>query len=84
MEKLACQIYQYSHIRGGDRNLGLLTYIKDFLGIGAPATEEIPTEEFFNIVTEIHIRELAFYSCVNMIASAFQNVSSKHLLKIKK
>lgn len=63
--------------------MGLLTYIKDFLGIGAPATEEIPTEEFFNIVTEIHIRELAFYSCVNMIASSISKCEFKTFVENK-
>lgn len=57
--------------------MSLITYIKDFLGIGTPATREIPEEEFFNIVTEIHIRELAFYSCVNMIANSISKCEFK-------
>jgi len=57
--------------------LSLITYIKDFLGVGTPATKEIPTEEFFNIVTEIHIRELAFWSSVNMIANSISKCEFK-------
>ena len=61
--------------------MGLLTYIRDFLsGSGSDrilTTTAISDEEFYNLVTEIHIRELAFYSCVNMIANSISKCEFK-------
>jgi len=61
--------------------MGLLTYIRDFLSGGVLTTKEVPSEEFYNIVTEIHIRELAFYSCVNMIANSISKCEFKTFIK---
>jgi len=61
--------------------MGLLTYIRDFLSGGVLTTKEVPAEEFYNIVTEIHIRELAFYSCVNMIANSISKCEFKTFVK---
>lgn len=57
--------------------MGLITWVRDFLSGGETSTREVPTDEFYNIVAEIHIRELAFYSCVNMIANSISKCEFK-------
>ena len=57
--------------------MGLLTYIRDFLSGEPILTKEVTDEEFYNIVAEIHIRELAFFSCVNMIANSVSKCELK-------
>jgi len=57
--------------------LSLMTWIRDFMSGGALTKTQTTDEEFYNIVTEIHIRELAFYSCVNMIASSVSKCEIK-------
>ena len=63
--------------------MGIMTYIKNFLGGGDSPTTPVTTEEFYNIVTEIHIRELAFYSCVNMIANSISKCEFKTFVENK-
>jgi len=57
--------------------LSLITWVRDFLSGGVLATKEVPVEEFYNIVAEIHIRELAFWSCVNMIGNSISKCEFK-------
>lgn len=57
--------------------MGLGTWIRDFLSGGILTATPVTDEEFYNIVTEIHIRELAFYSCVNMIANSISKCEFK-------
>lgn len=57
--------------------MGLLTYIRNFLSGGIVTTTQVTDEEFYNLVTEIHIRELAFWSCVNMIANSVSKCELK-------
>lgn len=57
--------------------ISLLTYIRDFLSGGAVTTTEVTAEEFYNLVAEIHIRELAFWSCINMIANSISKCEFK-------
>jgi len=57
--------------------LGLLTYIRDFLSGGIVATTQVTDDEFYNIVAEIQIRELAFWSCVNMVANSVSKCELK-------
>ena len=59
------------------KNLGLITYIRDFLSGGIVTSTQVTDEEFYNIVSEIHIRELAFWSCVNMVASSISKCELK-------
>lgn len=63
--------------------MGLLTWVKNFLGGGESPTKEVPPEEFYNLVTEIHLRELAFYSCVNMIANSISKCEFKTFVENK-
>ena len=57
--------------------MGLLTYIRDFLSGGIITSTQVTDEEFYNLVTEIHIRELAFWSCVNMVANSISKCELK-------
>ena len=57
--------------------MSLITWVRDFLSGGVLATKEVPVEEFYNLVAEIHIRELAFYSCVNMVANSISKCELK-------
>jgi HK97 family phage portal protein len=57
--------------------LGLLTWIRDFLGGETVTAKEVTEEEFFNLFAEIQIRELAFWSAVNMIANSISKCEFK-------
>ena len=57
--------------------MGLLTYIRDFLTGGIVTSKQVTDEELYSIVAEIHIRELAFWSCVNMIANSVSKCELK-------
>lgn len=57
--------------------MGLINWIRNFMGGGVMTQTEITDEEMYNVVTEIHIRELAFYSCVNMIANSVSKCEFK-------
>ena len=57
--------------------MGLITYIRDFLSGGIVTSTQVTDEEFYNIVSEIHIRELAFWSCVNMVANSISKCELK-------
>ena len=57
--------------------MGLLTYIRDFLTGGIVTSKQVTDEEMYAIVAEIHIRELAFWSCVNMIANSVSKCELK-------
>ena len=57
--------------------MGLLTYIRDFLTGGIVTATQVTDDELYAIVAEIQIRELAFWSCVNMIASSISKCELK-------
>lgn len=57
--------------------MGLINYIRDFLSGGIVTTTQVTDEEFYNIVAEIQIRELAFWSCVNMVANSISKCELK-------
>jgi len=57
--------------------LGLITWVRDFLSGEILTTTQVTDEEFYNIVAEIHIRELAFWSSVNMIANSISKCELK-------
>ena len=57
--------------------MGLINYIRDFLSGGLITSTEVTDEEMYNIIAEIQIRELAFWSCVNMIASSVSKCELK-------
>lgn len=57
--------------------MGLLTYIRDFLTGGIVTSTQVTDDELYAIVAEIQIRELAFWSCVNMIASSISKCELK-------
>ena len=57
--------------------MGLLTYIRDFLTGGIVTATQVTDEEMYAIVAEIHIRELAFWSCINMIANSVSKCELK-------
>jgi len=57
--------------------LSLLTYIRDFLTGGIVTATQVTDDELYAIVAEIQIRELAFWSCVNMIASSISKCELK-------
>ena len=57
--------------------MGLLTYIRDFLTGGIVTATQVTDDELYAIVAEIQIRELAFWSCVNMIASSVSKCELK-------
>lgn len=57
--------------------MSLLTYIRDFLTGGIVTATQVTDDELYAIVAEIQIRELAFWSCVNMIASSISKCELK-------
>lgn len=57
--------------------MGVLRWVKDFLFGDITATANITDEEIQSITTEINIRELAFWSSVNMIANAVSKCEFK-------
>ncbi|HZK84860.1 MAG TPA: phage portal protein [Desulfosporosinus sp.] len=57
--------------------IGLLTYIRDFFTGGIVTSAEVTDEEFYALVAEINIRELAFWSCINMIANSVSKCELK-------
>ena len=57
--------------------MGLITWVRDFLSGEILTTTQVTDEEFYNIVAEIHIRELAFWSCVNMVANSISKCELK-------
>lgn len=57
--------------------MGLVTWVRNFLSGGIESTSEVTEEEFFNIMSEIQIRELAFWSNVNLVARAVSKCEFK-------
>lgn len=57
--------------------MGLLTYIRDFLTGGIVTSTQVTDEELYAIVAEINIRELAFWSCINMVANSVSKCELK-------
>ena len=57
--------------------MGLLTYIRDFLTGGIVTSTEVTNDELYAIVAEINIRELAFWSCVNLISNSISKCEFK-------
>lgn len=56
--------------------MGLITWIRDFMS-GRIISKVPMDEEYFNLVAESHIRELAFWSSVNMIANSVSKCEFK-------
>lgn len=57
--------------------MGLINYIRDFLTGGILTSTQVTDEEMYAIVAEIHIRELAFWSCINMVANSVSKCELK-------
>ena len=57
--------------------MGLVTWIKNWFSDGLTATVEMTDEQYSQLVAETNIRELAFYSCVNMIANSISKCEFK-------
>lgn len=69
-------IYLLLH-RKGEKELGLVAWVRDFMSGEVVANVPVTDEAFFNIVAETHIRELAFWSSVNMIANSISKCEFK-------
>lgn len=63
--------------------MGLLTWIRERFLNGQPVDKEIAAEDFFNIATELCIRNLAFESAVNFIGNTVSKCEFKTFLKNK-
>lgn len=63
--------------------MGLVTWIKNWFSDGLTATVEMSDEQYSQLVAETNIRELAFYSCVNMIANSISKCEFKTFEKNK-
>ena len=63
--------------------MGLVTWIKNWFSDGLTATVEMTDEQYSQLVAETNIRELAFYSCVNMIANSISKCEFKTFEKNK-
>lgn len=57
--------------------MGILEWIRSFRKDGTISLESMPDDELNSIIAEIHIRELAFFSCVNMIGNAISKCEIK-------
>ena len=57
--------------------MGLITWVRDFLSGEILTTTQVTDEELYAIVAEINIRELAFWSCINMIANSVSKCELK-------
>lgn len=57
--------------------MGLLTWLQKRVLNGQPIDQEIDPAIFFSLASEIHIRNLAFYSGVNVIANAISKCEFK-------
>ena len=57
--------------------MGLINWIRDWMSGGILTATPVSDEEMYNIVAEIHIRELAFWSSVNMIANSISKCEFK-------
>jgi len=57
--------------------LGLGLWIRDFMSSKVVANVPVTEEEFFHLVAETSIRELAFWSSVNMIANSISKCAFK-------
>jgi len=57
--------------------MGLINWIRSFGTGGILTSAQVTDEEMYNIVAEIHIRELAFFGCVNMISNAVSKCEIK-------
>lgn len=63
--------------------MGLKTWIRNFMSDGTITKSPVAEDEFFNLVAELHIRELAFWSAVNMIANSISKCEFKTFQKGK-
>lgn len=57
--------------------MGLINFLRGLLPGGILGATVVSDEEMYNIITEIHIRELAFFCCVNMIGNAVSKCELK-------
>ena len=57
--------------------MGLITWIRDWMSGGLTSATPVTEEEYQTIVAELSFRELAFYSCVNMIANSISKCEFK-------
>lgn len=63
--------------------MGLITWIRDWMSGGLTSATPVTEEEYQTIVAELSFRELAFYSCVNMIANSISKCEFKTFEKNK-
>lgn len=63
--------------------MGLFTWLIDRLSNGQPVEIEMDPVEFFNLAAELYVRNLAFYSAVNLIANAISKCEFKTYVKKK-
>jgi len=63
--------------------MGLLTYVRDWLTGSITTATPINEDEYQTLITEISFRELAFNSCVNMIANSVSKCEFKTFTKNK-
>jgi HK97 family phage portal protein len=64
----------------GGKNLGLISWLRDKLGTAVPISGESVqefTDEYISIIGDIYIRELCFWSGVNIIANAVSKCEFK-------
>lgn len=63
--------------------MGLITWIRDWMSGGIVSATPVTEEEYQSLVAELSFRELAFYSCVNMIANSISKCEFKTFEKNK-
>ncbi|AKL96632.1 phage portal protein, HK97 family [Clostridium aceticum] len=63
--------------------MGLLTWIKSKLSSGEILDFSIDESDFFNLAAELYVRNLAFYTAVNLIANSISKCEFKTYLRKK-
>lgn len=71
---------QYTHIREGVNDISIFTWIRDKLSTGEPTLTQVDANEFFGLLSDVYIRELAFWTAVNMIANSISKCEFKTYL----
>ena len=66
-------------MKEGD-NLGLISWLIDkFGGKPVPTNFRFDEDEYASLVFDIYVREMAFWSAVNLVANAVSKCEFKHL-----
>lgn len=63
--------------------MGLITWVRDWMSGGITSATPVTEEEYQSLVAELSFRELAFHSCVNMIANSISKCEFKTFNKNK-